>query len=191
VSIRSRIFRFVAGFIGATSLVSAAATEGTNAAKPEGMIAVADEFVANAEFRSAIGLADSKLDYSTESLKHIDVALQRLHDQLPEGVDGKDLAAAGQQLQFVTFSFGSYVGEVLRRQMGPDARWDGFGSFSNEEKELFGPEENLGNAFVIRYADGVTFPLSKVLKFLQNGGEDSTYYYARVILKDASWESVD
>ena len=149
------------------------------------MIVVAEEFVANAEFRGAIGLADVELDFSAESLKHIDAALLRLHDQLPEGTEGKDLAAAGEQLQFVTFSFGSYLGEVLRRQIGQGARWDGFGSFSNEEKELFGPEENLGNAFVIRYTDGVTFPMSKVLKFLQNGEEDSTYYYARIILKDA------
>ena len=148
------------------------------------MISVAAEFVANDEFRKGVGLDGVELDYSVESLKHIDSALQQLHGDLPDGDEAKDLSAAGEQVQFVTFSFGSYVGEVIRRRMSPAARWDGYESFSEKEKNLFGPEENLGNAFYVRWQDGMTFPLSKVLKFLQNGSEDSTYFYARVILKD-------
>ncbi|BAB47695.1 hypothetical protein [Mesorhizobium japonicum] len=187
---RNIVSGLFAGLLGVASAVlptaSAYAVEEKEAGSADGLLlSMSKEFLENSGFVSGLGLDGSKLDYSVESLKQIDAALQKLHDELPDGTDGKDLMAAGdKQLQFVTLSLGSYVGEVLRRHLKQDARWEGFGSLSEDEKQLFGNEKDIGNAYFIRWADGVVFPMSKVMKFLANGDEDSVYFYAKVILKD-------
>ena len=99
--------------------------------------------------------------------------------------EGKDPSVMGDQLPFVVIGFGAYVGEVLKRAMGDEARWDRFVSLSEGEKEMLGPGESLGNTLFIRYGDdGMAFPLSKVGKFLINGEEDSTYFFTKVMLGD-------
>ncbi|CDX39474.1 conserved exported hypothetical protein [Mesorhizobium sp. ORS 3359] len=181
-----------AGLFGVASpvlaMTPAFAVEEKDAGGADGLLlSMSKEFLDNSGFISGLGLDGSKLDYSLDSLKQIDAALQKLHDELPDGTNGKDLTAVGdKQLQFVTLSLGSYVGEVLRRNLRQGARWEEFEALSENEKQLFGNEKDLGNAYFIRWADGVVFPLSKVLKFIQNGDEDSVYFYAKVVLKDTN-----
>jgi hypothetical protein len=101
------------------------------------------------------------LDYSHDSLKHIDEIVLRFRSK------GTSPQAIGSTL----FVFGCYVGEVIAQQLG--AKWD----MPNEE------ERRLGFDWMgVRTANGAFWdPIAKVFKLLRNGDEDSVWYLFSVI----------
>lgn len=117
----------------------------------------------------------SKLDFSVESLRHVDDWL--------EAMAARSLPSP--ETQVVVLRCGAYVGEVIRRNATVrEYHWldyDGAVRVDGQIKSLGG--KSLGLMAVLwDGGKGFTFPLGKVGKFLENGREDSTYFYASVTI---------
>lgn len=121
-------------------------------------------------------LAAQALDFSVDSLGHIDTYLEALHETQPQGGD----------LACVVLRTGAYVGEVIRRAI-PDAyHWVTHDEAARHSDFITELEKGLGTVGVLWGANGsILFPLAKVGKFLQNGNEESVYFYARVLLAES------
>ena len=120
-------------------------------------------------------LDERKLDYSVESLKHIDEYLEALHSTPP------------QQEEFVcaVLRCGAYVGEVIRRNSPNKWNWSAFDEAAKFSAFAKGLGHSLGTAGILwRDPQNMCFPLAKICKFIENGSEDSVYSFARVVLED-------
>jgi len=114
-----------------------------------------------------------QLDYSVDSLKWIDLDLDAVRTTPPQGED---------MLRLV-LRVGAYVGEVIRRNSAQKMNWLDF----DEAAKLNSMVEKLGRqpgtlAVLWTAPTGITFPLGKVQKFLMNGPEDSTHFFASTML---------
>jgi hypothetical protein len=122
----------------------------------------------------------SRLDYTIESLAHVDDYLDQMRKRKLE-----DEAASKLVLRA-----GAYVGEVIRRNVkNKQHHWlDYKGAVKiNEMVKDFG--EDLGTAAVLwNGEDGLSFPLGKIIKFLENGREDSVQFFAKVMIDQATKE---
>lgn len=121
-------------------------------------------------------LLDGKsLDFSVDSLKHLDTYLDQLHSAPPHGQE--DVVG-------VVLRCGAYVGEVIRKS-SPDAmNWVSFQEAAKHSDFVKGLGFSVGTAGVLWKDRGTMyFPLAKICKFLENGNEDSVYFFARVILE--------
>jgi hypothetical protein len=115
-----------------------------------------------------------KLDYSIESLKHIDEYLDELHAQQPDD----------SELLKIVLRCGAYVGEVIRRNASIEYHWLEFSEAAKISKYVRGIGMQLGVSAVLwARPDNICFPLAKVLKFIENGSEDSTYFFAEVAIQ--------
>jgi len=123
----------------------------------------------------------SRLDYSVESLGLVDDYLDEMRKRKLED----------QDYMKVVLRCGAYVGEVIRRNV-PEKEYHwldykGAVKVSNMVKD-FG--ESLGTAAVLwDGATGLTFPLGKIMKFLENGREDSVKFLAQVVIEKATGKS--
>jgi hypothetical protein len=126
----------------------------------------------NPTYRCSL-LGESKLDFSMESLRHIDSYLQALHRDPPEGHD----------LMRVALRCGAYVGEVMRRQLPGTWHWVTHDEAAKHSKLVAGFERSVATAG-IRWKNNeeMSFPLGKVCKFIENGNEDSVYFFAEVLI---------
>ena len=78
---------------------------------------------------------------------------------------------------------GAYVGEVMRRNSSKDLHWLEFKEASKVSSSIKDMGMQLGTAAVLwTEPDIFYFPLAKILKFIENGTEDNTYSFAKVIL---------
>jgi len=115
----------------------------------------------------------SQLDYSVDSLKLIDSYLEAVRTQPPEGED----------MMRVILRVGAYVGEVIRRNTKKTISWLDFEEAEKMSSMVEGLGKQAGTLTVLWTAPaGFTFPLAKVQKFLTNGPEDSTYFFASTML---------
>lgn len=97
------------------------------------------------------------LDYSPESLKHIDHTV----------LSFKEAGRKANDVPGTLVIFGCYVGEVLVRNLG--SKWD----MPNEKEKKLG-FEGVG----VRSKSGAFWnPIGKVFKLLANGEEDSVHYF--------------
>ncbi len=120
-------------------------------------------------------LDERKLDFSVESLKHLDEYLKVLHAAPPHQED----------LIGVALRCGAYVGEVIRKNSHNKMDWVAFKEAAKYSEYVKGLGHSLGTAGILwTNPETMCFPLTKVCKFLENGNEDSVYFFARVILKD-------
>ena len=120
-------------------------------------------------------LNQETLDYSLESLKHVDAFLEQFHSTPPEG----DEAAR------VVLRSGAYVGEVIRRNSSHQLYWVTFKEAARCSKLVKGLEHSLATAGILwKDPQNMCFPLAKVLKYLENGSEDSVYSFARMMLEN-------
>ncbi len=118
-------------------------------------------------------LENKKLDYSYDSLKIVDQYLQEVRktrlDQLSD-----------EQYLRIVVRTGAYVGETIRRN-DKSKQWN-WVDFENAQKinpQFFNDsDKSLSYAAVLTDGQQFTFPLNKVMKFLNNGEEDSLYSYA-------------
>jgi hypothetical protein len=119
-------------------------------------------------------LDSSKLDFSLSSLVVIDKHLAKIRRRKLEDDD---------LIKFV-LRCGAYVGEVIRRNSKAKTyHWLDF----EEAARLSTDVKHFGRclptvAILWDNKSGFTFPLGKVVKFLENGPEDSVHFFAKVMI---------
>ncbi len=129
-------------------------------------------------YRSEL-LDESKLDFSMESLRHIDAYLAALHLNPPDGHD----------LMRVALRCGAYVGEVIRKQLPGTWHWVGHDEAAKHSKTMAGFERSIATAGILwKSNDTMMFPLAKVCKFIENGDEDSVRFFAEALIANERQE---
>jgi len=118
-------------------------------------------------------LMAEKLDYSLESLKHVDEYLEQLYKNQP----------SDDELLKITLRTGSYVGEVIRKNTKEPFVWLNYEEATKINSSLTDFGENLGTVGMLwSKPDSFIFPLAKILKFIENGNEDSVHSFANVAI---------
>jgi hypothetical protein len=105
-----------------------------------------------------------KLDWTDASISHIENVLDRFHREIHQAKPSPE-----QVYQFAKM-FGSYVGEVYRRNHG--ARW---GIVEIGGQKMPGLQSNSGGLF---------WPWGKVNNRLTNGPEDNVLHYYQFLAKE-------
>src|SRR5215475_13343381 len=119
-----------------------------------------------------------RLDFSVESLKHINDYLEAIRKD-------KDVEKQGVTRAKVVLRAGAYVGEVIRKNDNKvQWRWIDYEGAKQVEPKLF---ESFGKTIATTAVlydgnKGFAFPLAKVEKYLNNGAEDDVYFFAKVIM---------
>ena len=118
-------------------------------------------------------LKNRKLDFSYNSLKIVD---QYLIEIRKIGLD----KLSNEEFTRIVVRTGAYVGKTIRKN-DKSEQWN-WVDFENAQKispEFFkDSEKSLAYAAVLTDGQQFPFPLNKVIKFLNNGEEDSLYFYA-------------
>lgn len=128
----------------------------------------------NPTFRREL-LDERHLDFSVDSLKHLDAYLEQLHAAPPQDQD---------DLVRIVLRCGAYVGEVIRKNSPRRMNWVTFQEASKHSDFVKGLGLSLGTAGILWKESGTMyFPLAKICKFIENGNEDSVYFFARWILQ--------
>jgi hypothetical protein len=111
--------------------------------------------------KAARDISNADLDYSAESLSHVDEIIEEFRQR----------GLTSEQMAETIFSFGCYVGEVLVRNAG--AKW------RNASETSMGPFS--GSPLVIELPDRrFCNPIGKAFKRLRNGDVDSLVYFYHV-----------
>jgi len=119
-------------------------------------------------------LDPQKLDYSLDSLKHIDDCLEIIRTDPPHGND---------YLRLV-LRYGAYVGEVIKRNSKKEHHWVEHEEAAKFSSTVNGFGKTISTAGILwRDYEIICFPLGKISKFLNNGREDSVYHFSKVILE--------
>jgi hypothetical protein len=142
-----------------------------------GQMFASPELVADDPTPGSELLDAARLDFTVESLSFVDDYLDQMRArQLEEG---------GEDYSTLVLRCGAYVGEViLRNANGKTYHWVDYKGAVSINKSIADFGESLGAAAVLwDSATGLTFPLAKVQKFLDNGREDSVQYFAKVMME--------
>lgn len=120
-------------------------------------------------------LVPKKLDYSLESLKHVDAYLDVIRKNRNTLTE--------DQLMKVIARCGAYCGEVVRRLSKEDLYWINYDTAIVADSRVKSFDKSL-YTFYILFAEpnNFSFPLAKVGKYLDNGPEDSLYFLAMMLL---------
>jgi hypothetical protein len=125
--------------------------------------------VAEAYALDALDVARSnfgvQLDWSDGSIERVEAMLDRLHGQLANA------RPSDEQITEVSNIFGSYVGEVFRRNHG--ATW---GMVTLSGQRFPGLSTNAGAQF---------WPWGRVRNRILNGSEDNVWHYYQLLVKGA------
>jgi hypothetical protein len=105
---------------------------------------------------------DLQLDFSDDSVQHVETMLTRLHDEMAGAEPSQD-----QIFQFAKM-LGSYVGEVFRRNHG--ARW-GMVTLGSDSFPGLAADKSGGRFW----------PWGKVQNRLVNGPEDNVWHYFKYL----------
>jgi len=120
-------------------------------------------------------LDPEKLDFSIDSLRHVDAYLDALHAAPPQ---------QGDDFVRVVLRCGAYVGEVIRKNSPNELHWVTFKEAARSSAYAKGLGFSVATAGILwRDLKNMCFPLAKICKFIENGREDSVYTFARVILE--------
>src|SRR5262249_44112181 len=115
----------------------------------------------------------NKLDYSEESLKHVEEILELYHQGIPKGL--KKLFTKGpsdEQIAQMSKVWGGYIGEVIKKHLGGE-----WGLTSD-------------NAITLLLSDGSEiYPPSKANKRILHGPEDNIWHYYFLIKRDSASNS--
>jgi hypothetical protein len=118
------------------------------------------------------------LDFSLESLDHVNTYLDSVRVQpTMEDVWNRICLRAG-----------AYLGEVIRRNGLPDDwHWLDYQNARKIDQKSFDQFGHcISTAFVLRQGgESFCFPLGKIHKYLENGPEDNTRFFAEVMI--ARW----
>lgn len=119
----------------------------------------------------------SKLDFSVDSLAVVDQHLEAI----------RKLNLQDDDLLKFALRCGAYVGEVIRRNSKAKTyHWLDFEGASTLSRDVKGLGKCLSTVAILWDGNaGFTFPLGKVLKYLENGSEDSVLFFAKVMISKA------
>jgi hypothetical protein len=119
----------------------------------------------------------TKLDFSVNSLKTVDQHLAKIRKR----------KLAGDNLIKFVLRCGAYVGEVVRRHaQGKTWHWLDYEGASELSDDIVNFGKCLSTVAVLWDSkDGFCFPLGKVIKYLENGSEDSVRAFAAVMVDKA------
>lgn len=126
-------------------------------------------------------LVKEKLDFSIESLAHVEDYLDFVRGQ----------RHIGKPLHTLVLRTGGYVGEVIRRN-AKHRRWHwlDFREASSLSAEIVSFGYTIHTASILwdakKGSGRFVFPLAKVMKYLENGKEDSVKFFAQVVINDTS-----
>jgi hypothetical protein len=114
-----------------------------------------------------------ELDFSGDSVRHVEEILSAMHDAMPRGFLSRLFGRGPSQEDVWSFSkiYGGYIGEVLRRAGG--------GEWFLDEEILPGQR-----SLALRKGDRRLWPPFKVGKRLTNGAEDNVWHYFQVVAKE-------
>jgi hypothetical protein len=118
-----------------------------------------------------------KLDYSMDSLTHLDDYLERVR-KIVKNLSNDDLSK-------IILRSGAYTGEVIRRNSKENFEWRTYDDLVKNNPSLKDFGKSVLTFFILTSGDNkqLTFPMAKVEKYLHNGKEDSLHFYATVISK--------
>jgi hypothetical protein len=116
----------------------------------------------------------SRLDFTVESLELVDQHLETMRQR----------KLNDQEMMCFVLRCGAYVGEVIRRNAkGKQWHWLDYKGAAKLSEEIAAFEEDLGIVAILWDSDGgFCFPLEKVLKYWENGSEDSVKFFAHVMI---------
>ena len=131
----------------------------------------------------------TQLDYSIESLKHVDAWLADIHTinrlQSETGRAGEILVFDGRGDNSVVFA-GLYLGQVIRAHSELDWQWQRFDTFLAANPvfaEHYGQEPGL-DTFVLVGPQGTATPINTALKRVLYGKEESVHFIAQLLLTE-------
>lgn len=112
-----------------------------------------------------------ELDYSLESIRQLELMLDRFHNDLPKGLRGWFKRGLSEK-QISTWAkvFGGYLGETMRRQLG--GTW------------IIGNEEPFDRVVCLKVHTTTCAPPLRAYKRMMNGPEDNVYDYVMYLVKD-------
>ena len=118
-----------------------------------------------------------RLDFSVESLKHVNDYLEAIRKD-------KDVETQGVTRAKVVLRAGAYVGEVIRKNdKKVQWRWVDYDGARQVEPKFENFGKTIATAAVLYDGNkGFVFPLAKVEKYLNNGAEDDVYFFAKVMM---------
>lgn len=120
-------------------------------------------------------LEPNKLDYSLESLKLIDVYLDEIR------TNRNNLSE--EQLVKVVARCGAYCGEVIRKLSNKKLYWISYDTAAIADPRVTSFDKSLYTQYILfSEPNDFSFPFAKVGKYLDNGPEDSLYFFALMIL---------
>lgn len=120
----------------------------------------------------------SKLDFSLPSLKILDSYLAYLHKYVRS-------LSADEGNKSVLWG-GAYLGEVIRRNAKRKYNWIDYDEYMPQHPQLrkLIPQRDVPTcAFLVTDTDAMTMPLNKIARFIGEGPENNTHYYASVECK--------
>ena len=117
------------------------------------------------------------LDYSLQSLVRLETYLSDLHAR------GFSAIAQDDRFTATIFRAGAYVGEVIRRADPETWLWadDDFLTANPALSEIIG-QPNLETALTLVGSGTAAWPVSKVIKYLEEGSDESVVAYAQWLL---------
>lgn len=144
----------------------------------------ADAFVGIAAFEQPLPFEErisrKELDYSLESLRALDRYLDLLHTHADK--------VSGQQETNVVLGAGSYLGEVIRRHSAAHYRWVNYGDYfpANPKLAAMVPRGVGTSAVLVADSGGMTMPLNKIGRYIEEGSSNSTHFYAEAEIRKPS-----
>lgn len=119
-----------------------------------------------------------RLDFTLASLGFVDDFLEKMRKR---NLDDDSYVK-------LVLRCGAYVGEViLRNAKDTTYHWLDYQAALRVNRDLADFGESLGTVAVLWDSDSsLTFPLGKVMKFLENGPEDSVQFFAKAMLSKTS-----
>ena len=117
-------------------------------------------------------LSVSQLDFSIESLKHIEEFLEEVNDHIK----------TDQDYIKVTMRTGAYLGEVMKRNSRIEFHWLDYKVAKETLPNFKDFPKTLGYFTILRANNGILcFPVDKVEQFLRDSS-NSLYEYAHAVL---------
>ena len=143
---------------------------------------MSDVFLGNADVPGGIAFPEAlnrtALDYSLESLHLLDKYLDVLHRRANEIED--------ETYTNTVVGAGSYLGEVVRRNAQREYRWSNYDNYFATRQNLTKIiPECLGTSAILVVPDteSMTLPLNKIVRYIDEGPDNNTHYYAAVEIK--------
>jgi hypothetical protein len=111
------------------------------------------------------------LDFSVRSLKAVDRYLDVLHERADRIEE--------QQYTNSVLAAGCYLGEVIREHATARYKWMNYADYFPRHPDLarMAPE-GLGTGAVLVSKTGMLMPINKIIRYIEEGPENSTHYFA-------------